>query len=231
MPEQKPSVPMLSLSLVAGLVAAIGALLFLAWLANEIPEGELRHFDDGTRAAVHQFASPFLTSSMLGISFLGSTLFLTGLTVVVVLCFALRRWKREAILFGVTMVGAASLDVTLKNVFHRARPVPFFDIVAPKSYSFPSGHALASFCFYGALAAILTTRIKKRKAQVVMWTISAVLVFLIGLSRVYLGVHYTTDVLAGFAAALIWIMTVGFVEQRLASRRRKKTLTEKNGSG
>ena len=65
MPEQKPSVPMLSLSLVAGLAAAIGALLFLAWLADEVPEGELQHFDDGTRAAVHQFASPFLTSSML----------------------------------------------------------------------------------------------------------------------------------------------------------------------
>jgi undecaprenyl-diphosphatase len=223
MPEQKPSVKMLSLSLVLGLAAAIGALLFLAWLADEVPEGELRHFDDGTRAAVHQFASPFLTSAMLDISFLGSTLFLTGLTVVVVFCFALLRWRREAILFGITMAGAALLDVTLKYFFHRARPTPFFDIVAPKSYSFPSGHALASFCFYGALAAILTTRIKNRNAQVVMWIISATLVFLIGFSRVYLGVHYTTDVLAGFCAALIWIVTVGFVEQRLVSRRRQKT--------
>jgi len=223
MPEQKRSLKMLSLSLMLGLAGAVGALWFLAWLADEVPEGELRHFDDGTRAAVHQFASPFLTSSMLGISFLGSTLFLTGLSVVVVLCFALRRWKREAILFGITMAGAALLDLTLKYVFHRARPVPYFDIVAPKSYSFPSGHALASFCFYGALAGILTTRIKNRRAQVVIWITSAILVFLIGFSRIYLGVHYTTDVLAGFSAALIWIVSVRFVEQRLVSRRREKT--------
>ena len=223
MPEQKRSLKMLSLSLMLGLAGAVGALWFLAWLADEVPEGELSHFDDRTRAAVHQFASPFLTSSMLGISFLGSTLFLTGLSVVVVLCFALRRWKREAILFGITMAGAALLDLTLKYVFHRARPVPYFDIVAPKSYSFPSGHALASFCFYGALAAILTTRIKNRRAQVVIWITSAILVFLIGFSRIYLGVHYTTDVLAGFSAALIWIVSVRFVEQRLVSRRREKT--------
>jgi undecaprenyl-diphosphatase len=222
MPELKRSVKMLSLSLMLGLAGAIGALLFLAWLADEVPEGELRRFDDGTRAAIHQFASPFLTSSMLRISFLGSTLFLTALTVVVVLCFALRRWKREAILFGITMAGAGLLDLTLKYAFHRARPVPFFDMVAPKSYSFPSGHALASFCFYGALAAILTTRIKNGRARLVIWIISAVLVFLIGFSRVYLGVHYTTDVLAGYSAALIWIVTVRFVEQRLVSRRREK---------
>jgi len=222
MPEQKRSVKMLSLSLMLGLASAIGALLFLAWLADEVPEGDLRHFDDGTRAAVHQIASPFLTSSMRGISFLGSTLFLTSLTIVVVLCFALRRWKREAILFGITMAGAGVLDVTLKFAFHRARPVPFFDIVAPKSYSFPSGHALASFCFYGALAALLTTRIKNRRAQVLMWIISAIIVFLIGFSRVYLGVHYTTDVLAGFSAALIWIVTVESVEQRLVYRRNRK---------
>src|SRR5260370_1340127 len=98
----------------------------------------------------------------------------------------------------------------------------FFSMVAPSSYSFPSGHALASFCFYGALAAILVTRLRSRRIRIALWTSSAVIILLIGLSRIYLGVHYTTDVLAGFAAALIWTVVVAFVEQRLALRRQSK---------
>jgi undecaprenyl-diphosphatase len=162
---------------------------------------------------------------MRGISFLGSTYFLLALTILVVVCFLLRHWRREAILFGITMAGAGLLDVTLKHAFHRTRPVPFFNVVAPSSYSFPSGHALASFCFYGALAAILSTRLRSRRIRIGLWTGSAAIVLLIGLSRIYLGVHYTTDVLAGFAAALIWIVVVAFVEQRLALRRQKKRKT------
>jgi undecaprenyl-diphosphatase len=139
-----------------------------------------------------------------------------------VVCFVLRGWRREAILFSITMCGASLLDVTLKHTFQRARPVPFFNIVAPSSYSFPSGHSLASFCFYGALAAILTTRLENLRIRIFLWTGAVILILLIGLSRIYLGVHYTTDVIAGFAAALIWIVVVAFAEQRLARRRIKK---------
>jgi membrane-associated phospholipid phosphatase len=220
--EQRHSFQFLSLSLVLGLGGAIAAILLLSWLADEVLEGETRHFDDATRLAVHQFSSPALTTVMRGISFLGSTLFLTAMTVVVVLCFAGWHWRREAVLFAITMAGAALLDVTLKHTFHRARPVPFFNIVAPSSYSFPSGHALASFCFYGALAAILTARLKNTRSQIAISSSAAIVVLLIGFSRIYLGVHYTTDVLAGFAAAFIWIFVVRFVEQQLARVRQRK---------
>ncbi len=220
--EQRHSFQILSLSLVLGLAGAIASLLLLSWLTEEVLEGETRQFDEVTRSAIHQVASPGLTTLMRGTSFLGSTLFLTALTVIVVLCFAIRRWRREAILFAITMVGAALLDITLKHTFHRARPIPYFNIVAPSSYSFPSGHSLASFCFYGALAAILTTRFKNVRSQFAIWSSAAIIILLIGFSRIYLGVHYTTDVLAGFAAALIWIIVVRFVEQQLALRRQRK---------
>jgi undecaprenyl-diphosphatase len=220
--EQRHSFQMLSVSLLLGLAGAMGALLFLAWLTEEVLEGETRRFDDATRTAVHQLASPGLTIAMRAVSFLGSTYFLLALTILVVACFLLRHWQREAILFGITMAGAGLLDVTLKHAFHRKRPVPFFNMVAPSSYSFPSGHALASFCFYGALAAILVTRLRSRRIRIALWTSSAVIILLIGLSRIYLGVHYTTDVLAGFAAALIWTVVVAFVEQRLALLRQSK---------
>jgi undecaprenyl-diphosphatase len=159
---------------------------------------------------------------MRGISFLGSTLFLTIATGVVIVAFALRKWGREAKLFALTMIGASLLNICLKLAFKRARPVPFFDLLPPETYSFPSGHALTSCCFFGALAAFLTARMKNRRARIVVWIVCATMFLLIGFSRIYLGVHFTTDVIAGFAAALIWILVVRFVELQLRRRRKRK---------
>jgi undecaprenyl-diphosphatase len=219
---KKRSLEFLSLSLVLGILAAVGALIFFAWLTDEVLDGETRQFDDVTRAAVHQFASPVLTQTMRGISFIGSTLFLTTATIAMFAWFMKRKWRREAWLLGITMLGAAILNTTLKLTFKRPRPVPFFDLLAPESFSFPSGHSLASFCFFGALATILTTRITNEKINFFTWTIAAIMVMLIGLSRIYLGVHYTTDVIAGFAAAFIWIAVIRFVEMQLVRRKRKR---------
>ncbi len=111
---------------------------------------------------------------------------------------------RAAALLAITMAGVASLDLVLKHAFHRVRPVAFFG-TSPSSYSFPSGHALGSLCFYGALAAILSTRVAGRRARLCIWTIAILLVGMIGFSRVYLGVHYPSDVIAGYCAAIVWV--------------------------
>jgi len=211
-----------SLSLLLGLAAAIATLVFFGWLADEVLEGDARHFDDATRAAVHTLASPALTVAMRGISFLGSTLFLTIATIMMVAWFALRKWQREAKLFAITMIGASLLNTTLKLAFKRPRPIPFFNLTAPETYSFPSGHSLASCCFFAGLAAILSGRIKQKRTRLIIWIAAVTMFLLIGLSRIYLGVHYTTDVIAGFSAALIWILVVRFVELQLARRRRRK---------
>ena len=212
---------LLSLSLLIGLATAIGALIFFGWLADEALEGDARAFDDATRAAVHQLASPLLTAIMRGFSFVGSTIALSVATIFVVIRFAMRKWKREAILFALTMIGAGLLNIALKLAFKRPRPVPFFNLSPPETYSFPSGHSLTSAVFFGALAAILTARIRSRRVRVALWIVSTAMFLLIGLSRIYLGVHYTTDVIAGFAAALIWILVVRFVELGLVRRRRR----------
>src|SRR5205085_5348439 len=126
--RRKRLLEFLSLSLVLGLTAAAATLVFLGWLASEVLEGETRHFDDVTRAAVHRLASTPMTALMRGISFLGSTVFLTVATIVVVAVFAWRKWGREAKLFAITMLGAWLLNVTLKLAFKRPRPVPFFNL-------------------------------------------------------------------------------------------------------
>lgn len=221
-PIKKRSFEFLSLSLLLGLAAAIGALVFFGWLADEVLEGETRHFDEATRAAVHQLASPFLTTLMRGFSFIGSTISLTVATIIVVVWFATHKLGREAKLFTLTMIGAALLNTTLKLAFKRQRPVPFFNLLPPETYSFPSGHSLMSCCFFGALAALLTARIKSKRVRVIVWIVSTTMFLLIGFSRIYLGVHHTTDVIAGFAGALIWILVVRFVELQFARRKRRK---------
>jgi undecaprenyl-diphosphatase len=217
----------LGLSLLLGLVAAIAMLIFLGWLTDEVLEGDARRFDDATRAAVHTLASPAMTTAAHFLSFIGSTFFLTISTAAVIIVFAVRKWGREARLFALTMIGASILNITLKLAFKRARPEPFFDLAAPASYSFPSGHSLASCCFFAGLAAILSGRVKRKRVRTLIWIAASIMFLLIGLSRIYLGVHYTTDVIAGFTAALIWIVVVWFVELQLARRRKRKTADSK----
>jgi len=220
--NEKRRFEFLSLSLLLGLTAAVATLIFFGWLTDEVLEGETRHFDEVTRAAIHQLASPVLTTIMRGLSLVGSTLALTIGTILVVVRFAMLKLGREAKLFAITMAGAGLLNVTLKLAYKRALPVPFFNLTAPETYSFPSGHALTSACFFGALAAILTAQVKSRRLRVIVWVACTLMFVLIGFSRIYLGVHHTTDVIAGFAAALIWILVVRFVEMELARRKRIK---------
>jgi len=220
--DKRGSEKFLTLSLLLGLTAAIATLVFFGWLADEVLKGETHHFDEATRNAVHQLASPMLTGIMRGVSFIGSTLALAIGTTIAVIRFVMLKWGREAKLFAITMIGAGLLNVTLKLAFKRPRPVPFFNLTAPETYSFPSGHSLTSACFFGALAAILTVRLKSRRVQVIVWVVCTLMFVLIGFSRIYLGVHHTTDVIAGFAAALIWILVVRFVEMELARRRRRR---------
>ena len=228
---KKPSLESLSISLLLGIIASVASLIFFAWLTDEVLDGETRQFDEVTRAAVQRIASPTMTSVMRGISFVGSTQFLTVATIAMFWWLMSRKWKREAWLLGITMIGAAILNITLKLTFRRPRPVPFFDLTAPESFSFPSGHSLASFCFFGALTIVLTARVQEWRLNLVTWTLSAVIVLWIGLSRIYLGVHYTTDVLAGFAAALIWIAMIRFTEMQLIRRRTKKQMRNENPTG
>src|SRR5262249_13358292 len=116
--------------------------------------------------------------------------------------------RRAALIFVAACVGAEALSEILKLVFRRARPEAFFGLVSPVTYSFPSGHSVMSACFYGVVAAILTTRMESRAGKIAIWTAAVLPAVAVGFSRVYLGVHYPSDVLAGYAAAAIWVGTV-----------------------
>ena len=206
-----------SIRLLLGLVSAVSLLILFAWLAEEVFQGSLQRFDATVRATVHAYANPALTQVMQALSFLGSIGFLAPLFLILIAIFLAKELRRAAIWFTVAVVGSQILDAILKLVFHRARPVPFFG-ADPASYSFPSGHAMTSVCFYGVLAGLLSAQVQSLRARVLIWIASGVLIAGIGLSRVYLGVHYPTDVIAGYLAGVIWVNTL-----LIASRKRPRT--------
>ena len=125
----------------------------------------------------------------------------------------------------ISILGALVLDLSLKYAFHRARPAPFFGPL-PHTYSFPSGHALFSFCFYGVLAGLLADRVRSFKLRILVWTLAALLVAAIGVSRIYLGVHYPSDVIAGYLTATLWVSTMIAVDRVKKQRKRSIAFSE-----
>lgn len=190
--------------LAAGFTAAGGALLFFCWLAWEVVHGATAGFDLHVRMLVHSWSGPMLTRAMRGVTLLGSPVFLIGLGAILCWRLAAVGRVRAAILLLLTAVGAEALDGLLKLCFRRQRPEAFFGLADPMSYSFPSGHSVASCCFYGAMAAILAANMRSHARKAALWIIAGLLAFCVGLSRVYLGVHYPTDVLGGFAMGVVW---------------------------
>jgi undecaprenyl-diphosphatase len=200
--------------LLGALLVAATALVIFGWLAEEMLEGDTQQFDAFVRTAVHQFATPGLTRLMQVFSFLGSVAAVTAMCLVAI-CVSLYFHRiRTAALLAITMLGVAALNLALKYAFHRPRPVAFFG-VTPSSYSFPSGHALGSLCFYGMLAVILAGRARGRSAKFFVWMAAVFLIGMIGFSRIYLGVHYPSDVIAGYCAAAVWVGAVGFLARTL----------------
>ena len=212
---------LLTEALIIGLLAAAVALAVFTWLGREILTGLTPALDEQIRQAVHEAASPTLTGIMRAASRYGGPAGLIPVGLVLVLAFLIRGWRRGAILVLVTIAGAGLLDILLKLSFGRARPAPFFDYALPLTASFPSGHALFAASFFGGLAVLVSHRVRHLLLRVIVWVVAIGIIALVGLSRIYLGVHYPSDVLAGYAAATVWVTAVAFGD-RLASHRRKR---------
>jgi undecaprenyl-diphosphatase len=197
---------------------SIASLLLFSFLADQVIQQGTDHFDNGVRSLIHLAASPWLTAVMRFVTNLGDGPVVFTATLCLILLFWYRGDADHLVLLLVCMTGAGVLDTVLKLAFHRARPDPFF-ITKPTTYSFPSGHSLIALCFYGLMAGILSFELRQRWQRVLVWCAAGLLIVMIGLSRVYLGVHWPSDVLAGYAAGLIWMGAIRVLALRLEARR------------
>jgi undecaprenyl-diphosphatase len=205
--------------LLVGLAACICFLVFWA-LASEVAEGDTQAFDLKVVQALRSSSDPsrpigppWLEWSVVDVTALGGPTVL-GLVLIAVVGFLLLQTRYHTALFvTATAVGGELLSYILKHAFNRPRPtvVPNLRIMSP---SFPSGHAMESAIVYLTLGAVLMRVAERRLTKVYCLGMAILLTTLVGISRVYLGVHYPTDVVAGWVVGLLWASACWLVAQR-----------------
>ena len=198
----------------AALHLTVGVLVVLicGWcfgeIAEDVSQGDpIVQIDRHVAVWFHQNATPAVTLVARTISFFGSVAWLMAVSVSVALFFVWRRDWLNASLVALVMGGGGALNVLLKHFFHRERPVLENPLVTLSSYGFPSGHTMGATLLYGLLALLACKNIRNRAARLACVLAAFFWILLIGLTRIYLGAHYLTDVLGALAAGLFWLVS------------------------
>jgi undecaprenyl-diphosphatase len=210
-----------------GLHLTVGAIVILlaGWsfseIADGVAEGDFARIDEAAHRLCRSIASPVITRGAVAISLLGSVAFLTFGSVCTAVVLALRRWFDALLALVLTMLGGGLLNVALKNLFQRPRPVFDEPLVHLTTFAFPSGHTMGATLFYIFLA-VLASHTLRRRMRLVVICCAALLVGLIGATRIYLGAHFFTDVLAAIVAGLTWLAFCWTAVETLRKWRRQQ---------
>lgn len=210
------------------LIPAVGflaAAVLLTGLGLLATSHYFDQFDTWFRAVARARQSPQLNSLFLTVTLFGSTWVLIGFGAVLIAAFAVMKKWRTAGFFLITMAGQIVLDQSFKAIFERERPEALIEYVKPLGYSFPSGHALASISFYAILAWLLTRSTRSNVVRATIWIACVALAFLIGVSRVYIGIHNASDVLGGFLAGAIWTASMIIADRFARTERAERQKT------
>lgn len=190
----------------------LGALLLIAaaWMFGAIAEDvvtsdRLTVLDGDVAQWLHRHAQPTLTRAMLVWTNLHSTIAVGAYTAIVALALALDRSWRRLTLVVVAVGGGLALNVLMKLAFHRARPVFDDPLMSLATYSFPSGHVAGSTIFYGLGVLWVFARTPRPLWRALALAGAALTILLVAFSRMYLGVHYLSDVGAAFAEGVAWL--------------------------
>lgn len=197
--------PLLTAVRLGGLALAAIALWLFTYIAEEVFENETQAFDAHVLLSIRSLQRLWLDPIMVFITDIGDPRVLLVICVGLSAILLIRHRKAEAMTIAIAGFGALGLNFVLKNLFARTRPELWSRIVDVRNYSFPSGHAMLSMVIYGLLGYLLATQFYRWRG--VIATLSTLLILLIGFSRLYLGVHWLTDVIAGYAAGMVWLIT------------------------
>lgn len=213
-----------------GFFACAGLAYGFIGIADEVSEGETRNFDERVLLALRDpsdlkqpIGPGWLESAMVDLTSFGGVPALTLITILAVLYLLVSRRFFTAAIVTAAVAGGAVLTTVLKLGFARPRPDLVDHLVSVQSMSFPSGHAMASAVTYLTLGALLARTEKRRAVRGYIFAVAGFLTLLIGISRVYLGVHYPTDVLAGWTLGAAWALLCWLVARWL---RPKDNVTE-----
>ncbi len=189
-----------------GAAVSAGAVAFFLNLADDLrgQDGVWRFDHDGLNLG-RSLRTPARTAVARRVSDLARPDVMTGLGALsILIAWGSRQYRSEAILMAVTLSGGGAIIGTIKYRYARERPPLLEALATEETFSFPSGHSFISLCFYGTLA-YWWMRGHGMIARLGIGTLATAFVAMVGASRVYLGVHYPSDVLAGYAAAFPWL--------------------------
>lgn len=196
----------LGLHLTVGLLVILIAAWCFADIAEDISrDAATRLLDERVIAWFHGLATPAFTQCARVFSFFGSVVFLVAGSSALAAALCWKRAWDQLLLLAVTMLGGSLLNILLKHLFHRHRPVLENPLVTLTSFGFPSGHTMGATLFYGLIALYAGHLAKQRIWRVLTFLSAALFIAAVGLSRIYLGAHYPTDVLGAIAAASVWL--------------------------
>lgn len=157
---------------------------------------------------VNKLRNPNITIFMKTITKLSNTIFIIAfLSILIIIFYFILKKKKIAQLLGFNLVFIVLLNQIIKFMIRRDRPIGF-RLIEEKGFSFPSGHAMVSMAFYGLLIYIIKHSIKNKKLRNFLIAINILIIILIGISRVYLGVHYLSDVITGYSISLIYLLVL-----------------------
>ena len=192
-------------------IADVATVAFVE-VAEEVIEGNADPIDRAISLAIHRIDFPVLDRVMIFVTTLGAGVTLSIAVAVLAGYCVYRKERRLALVLVANAIAEYAMNLVLKYSFARPRPRLFDEIPRPESYSFPSGHSMSAMVIYGTIATVLIV-LRPRLRSIVLPT-AAFLIVAIGFSRVYLGVHWTSDVLAGFAAGVPFVLAAIHLARR-----------------
>jgi undecaprenyl-diphosphatase len=219
----------LGIFLVAGLTVAVAGTAIFVEVAEHVRSGSTQAFDESVMQWVGAHHSPALDAVMLEMTALGTGMVVLMVVTVAALFLVLTQHKYSAILLLASTFGGLVLNAVLKLGFNRPRPSVVVAAVHTFSSSFPSGHAMSAAIVYSTVAYLAARLHRHKGARWLVMTAAMILIALISFSRIYLGVHYPSDVVGGVTIGLAWAgfcMATLEAIQKFGLRRDPRILTE-----
>lgn len=205
------------------IILFLGIILFLA-IVEDVFDQEIRKVDMWG----YQFIATFLISDLITpiakfVTKLGGAITLISITIILLLGL---KNKKIGLLVALNLIISTGLNFLLKNIVQRPRPNEF-RLIDETGYSFPSGHSMVSMAFYGFLIYLIYKFVKSKRLKWTLMIVLSILIITIGISRIYLGVHYTSDVLAGFTISVSYLVIYTSIVKKFIWKREEKDEVKK----
>lgn len=201
MKEKLTKVKDLSIKNLKWIILFVLLIIILA-IVEDVFDKEIIEFDTFWYNLISSITFPYVVQTAIVITNLGGVLVIGALTII---SFILIKNKKISFTILLNVIIATVLNLLLKNIIQRPRPDDF-RLISETGYSFPSGHSMVSMAFYGFLIYLCIKYLKNKKIKIILTTFLSILIIAIGISRIYLGVHYTSDVIAGFMISICYLI-------------------------